>query len=752
MNPYLYKVKLAIMIRSVVSRLHFLRKRVRFTTPLTLVLLAIFLTTCNPEVKQKGSWRVYKADAAGSNYSSLQQINDKNVDRLKVTWIFDPNDAQGNFGWYGSQSNPIVIDTMMYVTSKRNILYALHAATGKQIWDFDPFGGGQHTGEGGQSRGVVYWQDKEDKRILFTAGHYLIAVDAITGKAILTFGKAGKVDLNIGMRDDPARISVVATSPGIVYKNLLILGAWSSDSEQGIPGYNRAFDVRTGELVWTFHTIPLPGERGYETWPKDAWKYVGAANDWGGMTLDEKRGIVFSATGSASYDYYGANRLGQNLFANCVIAIEAATGKLLWYFQTVHHDLWDYDLPSAPNLVTINKDGKKIDAVAQLSKTGFIYILNRETGEPVYPIEERPVPASDVPGEEAWPTQPFPLKPKPFSRQHITEEDLNDITESGHDFLVNAFRSYRYEGIFTPPSLKGSLSLPASVGGAEWGGGAYDKEAGILYVKSNNSAEIALLKDIGELGELNPLHSPYQEGKIIYATYCSACHGDQKGGSGNFPPLINIRKKLSQEAALDLIKKGSGKMPSFAGIIRSPRMEKAIIDFLYERKDDKFLNTKLTPVNKEKDSTTRVEKEKKPEIKYRNVTAYRSFTDPDGNPGIKPPYGILNAINLNTGEYEWETPVGTDPKLQKPGEPPTGLVSMTGPMATAGGLVFLAGTRDKKFRAFDKTNGKLLWEIELPGVGSSNSSTYSVDGIQYIAISVSPNEKYPSGCIVVFSL
>ncbi len=740
------------MIRSFVSRLHFAKKRVRFTTPIALVLLAIFLTTCNPEEKQKGSWRVYKADAAGSNYSSLQQINDKNVDRLKVTWIFDPNDAQNNFGWYGSQSNPIVIDTMMYVTSKRNILYALHAATGKKIWDFDPFGGGQHTGEGGQSRGVVYWQDKEDKRILFTAGHYLIAVDAITGKAILTFGKAGKVDLNIGMRDDPARISVVATSPGIVYKNLLILGAWSSDSEQGIPGYNRAFDVRTGELVWTFHTIPLPGERGYETWPKDAWKYVGAANDWGGMTLDEKRGIVFSATGSASYDYYGANRLGQNLFANCVIAIEAATGKLLWYFQTVHHDLWDYDLPSAPNLVTINKDGKKIDAVAQLSKTGFIYILNRETGEPVYPIEERPVPASDVPGEEAWPTQPFPLKPKPFSRQHITEEDLNDITESGHDFLVNAFRSYRYEGIFTPPSLKGSLSLPASVGGAEWGGGAYDKEAGILYVKSNNSAEIALLKDIGELGELNPLHSPYQEGKIIYATYCSACHGDQKGGLGNFPPLINIQKKLSQEAALDLIKKGSGKMPSFAGIIRSPRMEKAIIDFLYERKDDKFVNTKLTPVNKEKDSTTRVEKEKKPEIKYRNVTAYRSFTDPDGNPGIKPPYGILNAINLNTGEYEWETPVGTDPKLQKPGEPPTGLVSMTGPMATAGGLVFLAGTRDKKFRAFDKTNGKQLWETELPGVGSSNSSTYSVDGQQYIAISVSPNEKYPSGCIVVFSL
>lgn len=717
-------------------------------------LLLICITGCNPGENQKGSWSVYKADAAGSNYSALRQINNKNVDRLKVSWIFDPNDAQGNSGWYGSQSNPIVIDSVMYVTSKLNRLYALRAATGEKIWSFDPFSGGQHTGEGGQSRGVVYWQDKQDKRILFTAGHYLFAVDAITGKAINSFGKDGKVNLNVGMRDDPDKITVVATSPGIIYKNLIILGAWSSDSEQGIPGYNRAFDVRTGELVWTFHTIPLPGEAGYETWPKDAWKYVGAANDWGGMTLDEKRGIVFSATGSASYDYFGANRIGQNLFANCVIAIEAATGKRLWHFQTVHHDLWDYDLPAAPNLVTIHKDGKKVDAVAQLSKTGFVYILNRETGEPVYPIEERPVPASDVPGEEAWSTQPFPLKPKPFSRQYITEADLSDFTESGHDFLVNALRSYRYEGIFTPPSLKGSLSLPASVGGAEWGGGAYDKETGILYVKSNNQAEIALLKDADELGELTQSHSPYQEGKIIYATYCSACHGDQKAGSGNFPPLINIQKRLSQEAALNLIKKGSGKMPSFAGIIRSPRMEKAIIDFLYELKDDKFVNRKPSSVDKGRDSIIDEEhrKEKKPEIKYRNVTAYRSFTDPDGNPGIKPPYGVLNAINLNTGEYEWETPVGTDPKLQKAGEPPTGLVSMTGPMTTAGGLVFLGGTRDKKFRAFDKKDGKQLWETELPGVGSSNASTYSVNGKQYIAISVSPNEKYPSGCVVVFSL
>jgi quinoprotein glucose dehydrogenase len=471
------------------------------------------------------------------------------------------------------------------------------------------------------------------------------------------------------------------------------------------------------------------------------------------MSLDVKRGIVFLATGSPSYDYYGGGRIGQNLFGNSVVALQAETGKLVWYFQTVHHDLWDYDLPAPPNLVTINSNGKSIDAVAQVSKTGFVYVLDRETGKPIYPIEERPVPRSDIPGEQAWPTQPFATKPAPMSLHNITEKDLSNYNSVSHDSLVTVFRRLRYEGIFTPPSIQGTFTLPGSTGGAEWGGAAYDPETGVLYVKSNNSPEIAQLKQTNKLFQANlekAGKTPYERGGEMYKVYCSACHGKDREGTHEFPALTDIGKKISEEAALNRIKYGGGKMPAFENILNDAGSEAAIVDFLYGKKDAHQPLTKSPEVSdkihfKKNDLSDEWKK-------YRNISAYRQFTDMDGKPGIKPPWGILNAINLNTGEYEWTVPVGNIFKLNKDGSNPTGEVTMPGPSVTAGGLIFIGGTSDKKFRAYRKADGKLLWEYVLPGVGKANPSIYAINGKQYIAISFSPSEQYPAGGVAAFTL
>lgn len=395
-------------------------------------LFALIFSACSENNER--TWSTYKADAASSSYSPLEQINKENVHELKVAWIFNPGDGGAQGAWFNrSECNPIVIDGIMYATSARHRLYAINASNGKLIWSFDPFNGGKG---GGLYRGVTYWEDGNDKRILFTAGDNLFAVNAGTGKLIASFGDSGKVSMNIGIRDNPKLISIKPTSPGIVYKDVLIIGNEVSELYGAQPGYVRAYNIRTGKLEWTFHTVPKPGEIGYETWPKDAWKYAGGANDWGGMSVDEKRGMVFLATGSPSYDFYGADRQGENLFGNCIVALDANTGKHIWHFQTVHHDLWDYDLPAPPNLVTVIKEGREIDAVAQCSKIGFVYLLDRETGQPLFPIEERKVPLSDIPGEEAWPTQPFPLKPEPYAHQRMTENDLTNFSAEAHDSLI----------------------------------------------------------------------------------------------------------------------------------------------------------------------------------------------------------------------------------------------------------------------------------------------------------------------------
>ncbi|MDR3714486.1 MAG: pyrroloquinoline quinone-dependent dehydrogenase [Puia sp.] len=725
-----------------------------FSTRAFWICWLLIATGCN---RKNADWAVYKADAASSSYSPLDQVNTGNVGRLKHAWTFSPDDAPAGARWGRSECNPIVVGGVLYATSARHRAYAVDAATGKQLWSFDPFNG-EHGG--GVNRGVTYWEDGKDRRILFTGGDNLYALDAGTGKPIPSFGQGGKVSMNVGIRDDSSKISVKPTSPGIVFGDLLIVGNEVSELFGAQPGYVRAYNIRTGKLEWTFHTIPHPGEPGYETWPKDAWKYAGGANDWSGMSVDEKRGMVFLALGSPSYDYYGADRKGQDLFGNCVVALDAKTGKLIWYFQTIHHDLWDYDLPAPPNLVTVLKDGKKIDAVAQTSKVGFLYVLNRETGESLFPIEERKVPVSDVPGEETWPTQPFPLKPKPYSRQLMTEDDLWGQTPATHDSLVRRFRALRYDGLFTPPSTKGSLDLPGSTGGIEWGGAAYDPATGLLYVKSNEAPEIAHLQKVGPeivggQGGTEKL-SGYHAGRTFYMSFCASCHReDRNGQEGVYPSLLGLDKRLKKEEVLNKIREGGGKMPPFASVLKGH--EDAIVAFLFNIRNEEADSREASlseirsnrlanpgPANgKGKDDTSAI---------YLNLSAYAQFEDDSGNPAIRPPLGNLNAIDLSTGEYVWKIPVGNFPELQQKNGPVTGMESSPGPIVTAGGLIFLTGTKDKKLWAFDKATGQLKWETDLPGSGSSTPCTYMVNGKQYIALSVSGWKDHAAGYIVAYAL
>ncbi|KAA6441262.1 PQQ-binding-like beta-propeller repeat protein [Dyadobacter flavalbus] len=682
------------------------------------------------------SWSIYKADAESTSYSALDQINTSNVSKLVPAWTFEMKDMKDGSRSGSSECNPIIVDGVMYATSAKHWAYAVDAETGKLIWSFDPFDGAEG---GGVSRGVTYWEDGSDKRILFTGGDVLFALDARTGKPVQEFGKSGKVSMNIGLRDDPETISVIPTSPGIVYKDLLIMGAEVSELYGAQPGYIRAYNCRNGKLEWTFHTIPLPGEPGYETWPPDAYKYAGGVNDWAGMSLDIKRGIVFLALGSPSYDFYGADRKGKNLYGNSVVALDAATGKYIWHYQLVHHDLWDYDLPAPPNLVTVQRNGEAVDAVAQITKHGFVFVFNRENGEPLFPIEERKVPASTIPGEASWPTQPFPVLPKPFARQFMTEKDLTHYSDAGNDSIVKKFRSMRYEGLFTPPDLKGTLMLPGTRGGAEWGGAAYDPSSSVLFVKSNDSPEIQTIVKVDAEKEAKD-QTVFDQGKSIYMTYCVACHGkDKNGDEPTYPSLIGLKNRMTREAALDKIKKGGGKMPAFASVVKGK--EKGIIAFLYDKEQNSGKVTK-----------TETGQTKAGADKYLNLTAYGHFRDPDGNPALRPPWGTLSAINLTSGEFEWQVPLGNNERLHEEGTPETGQEGSAGPIVTAGGLVFISGTNDRKLRAFDKKTGKLLWQTLLPGVANATACTYMTHGKQYVALSVGGSKVNPSGYIMSFKL
>jgi quinoprotein glucose dehydrogenase len=681
------------------------------------------------------TWATYKADEKSSSYAALDQINMSNVNQLQNAWTFQINDVPQGEAPISSQSNPIVIDGVMYANSGKQWVYAINAQTGKQIWAFKALEDGEPTAA---SRGVTYWEKGRDKRILYSAGNYLLAINAKTGKLIKSFGENGRVNLNVGVRDDPNKISVTLTTPGSIFNDLIIIGSRLPDFYGAAPGYIRAYNCKTGKLVWTFHTIPHPGEVGYETWPPDAYKYAGGVNCWAGMSIDSKRGMVFLALGSPTFDYYGADRLGANLFGNCVLALDAATGTYKWHFQAVHHDIWDYDLPCPPNLVTIKQDGKDIDAVAQATKHGFIFVLNRETGVPIFPVEERKVPVSHLPGEVASPTQPFPTKPKAFVKQFMTEDDLTNYSPADHEAILKQFRSVRYEGLFTPPDLKGTISLPATRGGVNWGGCAFDPNTNFLYLRGHNLPEIQTIVDANKTFAARN-NTLFELGRVTYLKHCGACHGTEKKGiPPTFPSLLGLKGRKAEKEILEKIRKGGGAMPGYKGVITANE-ENAIMAFLYDKKDAKIEVPQAAISGEEP-------------VRYMNTTAYATWSDPSGNPALKTPWATLSCLNLSTGEYEWQIPIGNDEKLQEKGAPPTGLLARSGPMVTAGGLVFISGAADKKLWAFDKKTGKMVWETTLPGVNNANVCSYFVKGKQYIALSVGGTKVNPSGSIMAFAL
>jgi quinoprotein glucose dehydrogenase len=677
-------------------------------------LVGLLISSCN---QPQSTWRTYRGDDGINAYSSLSQINKDNVRDLQVAWTYRTGD---HTEFSKIECNPIIINEVLYGISAKMKAFAIEASTGKEIWVFDPFD--PNSKQSGFNRGLTYWEAGSDKRIFVCAGNKLIALDALTGKTFPDFGENGFVDLRKGLRNDNdiEKYDVTNTSPGVVFNDLIIVGSSLKENYESLPGDIRAYNVRSGKLEWTFHTIPHPGEFGYDTWSPESYKTVGGCNAWAGLSIDRKHGLVFAATGAPAFDFHGGEREGQNLFANSVVAIEAKTGKYVWHFQVSHHDLWDYDLPTPPNLVTITKDGEKIDAVVQLTKQGLVFMLERETGKPIFPIEEKQVPASTMPGETSWPTQPFPVKPLALVRNSFDESMITDISPEAHAFINEEVSKYTYGNIYHPPSTQGIIQLPGFRGGAEWSGGAVDAESGIMYLPLNDIPNVVQLVEI-ESGQENFFGKPLPDvGEAIYKMNCSACHGEHRKGNPGFPSLIDIEKRMKPIDAILLLKQGRGKMPSFPSL-NAPQLD-AINAFLFQTGKDKTYQDR-GPISIASSGPKR----------YR-IKAYVQLRDQFGYAGIKPPWGMLCALNLNTGEEVWKVPLGEFPELTARGIPKTGTQLFGGAVVTAGGLVFIGSSQDEKFRAFDKNSGKVLWEHQLPAGGYATPSVYEIDGKQFIVI------------------
>jgi quinoprotein glucose dehydrogenase len=696
----------------------------------TCFIILIFAFSCKTSVKESyKNWNVYGGTKDAMHYSSLTEVDTINVSRLQVAWTYHTGDAD-TATHSQIQCNPVIIDGVMYALTPAMKLFALNAATGKKIWVFDPkilIAG--DTGEQAKEsmnlnngRGVTWWTDgQDDKRIFYTAGYYLICVNATTGKAIPTFGVNGHVDLHEGLGRDVKDRFITSNTPGVIYNDLLIMGTRVAEDATAAPGHIRAYNVVTGIQQWIFHTIPQPGEFGYDSYEdKNAWQHLGSANNWAGMSLDEQRGIVFVPTGSVAFDFYGGKRLGDDLFANCVVALDAASGKRIWHFQTVHHDLWDRDLPTAPVLVTITKDEKKIDAVVQTTKSGFVFLFDRETGKPIYPVEEKQVPPhSGLEGEKPSTTQPFPTLPKPFVRQVLNEDDLNNLVpDSSYRDIKKRLASYKTGNMFNPPSKEGTVVFPGFDGGAEWGGPAVDPSTGILYVNASEMPWVLTMIDVKNDEKINETY--FQAGQRLYIKRCVACHGPERKGGGNYPSLIDVNKKYNEAAFDQLISNGRKMMPAFNTL--SGEEKSAVASFILDIK-----------YNQQKKFIAPVEiKDPYLELPYTN-TGYNKFLTKEGYPAVKPPWGTLTAINLNTVEVVWKDTLGDYPELKSRGIH-SGTENYGGPVVTAGGVVFIAATSDSKIRAFNKTTGQLLWEAELPASGFATPAVYNLNGKEYIVI------------------
>jgi quinoprotein glucose dehydrogenase len=650
-------------------------------------------------------------------YSELTQISRENVKQIQVAWTYDSGDA---FNGSEMQSNPIVLDGILYATTPKMRVIALNAATGKEIWSFNPSQPGD-TQRRFRHRGVTVYRD----RVFFTYRNWLWALDRQTGKPFTSFGKDGRIDLREGLGRPPEKMNVSASSPGVIYQDMIIMGSTVPETLPGSPGHIRAFDVNTGQMRWIFHTIPHPGEFGYDTWPKTAYEISGGANAWAGLTIDTKLGMVFAATGQASFDFYGSNRIGDNLFADCVLALDAKTGKRIWHFQDVKHDVWDLDFPAAPSLVTVTRNGHKVEAVAQITKTGYVFVLDRRTGKPLFPIEYRKVPPSPLDGEMLSKVQPYPVKPPPFTRQTFTEDMVTDRTPEAHAAVLARLKTLDSKGIFTPPSLRGTVLMPGTDGGAEWGGAAYDADSGLLYVNSNEQPWI--------------IRMVTHETKSLYQNNCASCHGsNRQGAPPAIPSLVDIGQRRSRADIIKYVNEGSGRMPAF--------------DYL-EKNVDEIVDYLLTGVDKGTVDQAAAKADPNWQ-KYRNE-GYILFRDPENYPPIKPPWGTLNAIDLNKGEIKWRIPFGEYPELAAKGIRNTGTDNYGGPVVTASGLLFIGATSfDNKFHAYDKATGKLLWEAKLPAAGNATPSIYEINGHEYVVIVCGggKNEAKSGGSIVAFAL
>ena len=678
----------------------------------TLVVAALPL--CAGAQGKSVDWPVYGGRTDNAHYSTLDQITPANVARLQIAWTYETHDE---FKGSEMQANPIVVDGILYATTPRLRVIALDAATGRELWSFDP-NAGKPPASRFRHRGVVVTGD----RVIFNYRNKLWAVDRRTGKPILSFGVDGAVDLREGLGRPVEGLSVTASTPGVVFEDLLIMGSTVPEALPSAPGDIRAYDVKSGALRWSFHTIPHPGEFGYATWPKNAYKISGGANAWSGVTIDMQRGIVFAATGSASFDFYGSNRHGNNLFANTLLALDARTGKRIWHFQGVKHDLWDWDFPAAPALVTVTRNGRPVDAVAQITKTGYVYLFERTTGKALFPIRYRRVPPSTMDAERAATTQPYPVSPPPFSRQKLTEDMLTTRTPAAHAAALATFRQYKTSGMYAPPNLAGTIIFPGVDGGGEWGGPAFDHETGLLYVNAN---------EMPWLMKLVP-----RSDKSLYAANCASCHGDSRKGSAIGPSLIDIGTRKTKEQLAEVIRGGTGRMPGFAAALDNVAVND-LVSYLITGHDI-ARSAGTNPFY----------------LKYRS-TGFDIFLDPDSFPAIKPPWGTLNAIDLNRGEIRWKIPFGEYPKLVAQGIKNTGTDNYGGPVVTANGLLFIgATTYDNKFHVYDKATGKLLWETTLPAAGNATPALYMLNGRQYVVIACGggKNGAPSGGTYVAFAL
>ncbi|MCU1225141.1 MAG: glucose dehydrogenase [Edaphobacter sp.] len=659
------------------------------------------------------TWREYGGAPDGAQYSSLHQIDRSNVGKLQRAWTFSTGDERGY------AFNPLVIGRTMYVLAHDNSVVALDAATGNELWS--------HAFHAKSSlitnRGLNYWEsgDRHDRRLILSVDNALRELNAETGQPIESFGMNGVVDLRDGLGRSPESLTLVQSyNPGRIFGELLILGSATNEEYGSGPGDIRAYNVLSGKLTWTFHTIPHPGEPGYETWPKDAWKTVGGANAWSGMALDEKRGMVFVPTASPKYNFYGANRPGSNLYGDSLLALDARTGKLIWYYQMVHHDIWDYDNATTPMLLTVRHNGRTVDVVAQASKVGFVWVFERETGKPLWPIEERPVQKSDMPGEETWPTQPFPTKPAPFARQAFTVKDLSPFLEPGERETVRKqMLTARNGGLFTPPSTEDTVEMPGNNGGANFGGAAIDPARGYFYVVSKDLPSMLKLTLAVE-----PLKSgtPEVRGHALFEANCSLCHGSDRGGKPPvIPSLVDVDGRLADEEISKVIRYGKGPMPAFAKL-GDPEVESLLA---YLKHPDRAPESP-------KETTPQA----KPVVGDPARAHYRSgfgfMFAQNGLPVIAPPWTTLTAYDLNTGDMRWQIPLGEVPELAAQGHPNTGShFPKVNPVVTAGGLIF-TGSRDRKVRALDSRTGKVLWESEVGAAMDGMPAIYEVDGREYV--------------------